>query len=99
MNISQIENLLLQVTAGDCESAEIITSHIVNLEEKNKALLARLELLNGTAATKLEKHNAEMEEYKKQVIALRDEGKSWAMIAELTGINMSTVRSWVRNAK
>lgn len=62
-------------------------------------MLAKLELLNGTAASKLEKHNAEMEGYKKQVIALREEGKSWAMIAELTGINVSTVRSWVRNAK
>lgn len=67
--------------------------------DQNRELKAKLELLNGTAASKLEKHNAEMEEYKKQVIALREEGKSWAMIAELTGINVSTVRSWVRNAK
>ena len=64
-----------------------------------EGLHAKLELLNGTAATKLEKHNAEMELYKAQVIKLREEGKSWAMIAEITGINVSTVRSWVRNAK
>lgn len=60
---------------------------------------AKLELLNGTAATKIEKHNAEMEKYKAEVIKLREEGVSWAMIAERTGINASTVRSWVRNAK
>lgn len=64
-----------------------------------EGLNAKLELLNGTAASKLEKHNAEMELYKAQVIKLREEGKSWAMIAEVTGINVSTVRSWVRNAK
>ncbi len=64
-----------------------------------KDLAYKLELLNGTAASKLQKHNEEMEEYKKQVIRLREEGKSWAMIAELTGINQSTVRSWVRNTK
>ena len=67
--------------------------------DQNLDLNARLELLNGTAASKLEKHNAEMELYKAQVIKLREEGKSWAMIAEITGINVSTVRSWVRNAK
>lgn len=69
------------------------------LHSENAELRARLELLNGTAATKLEKHNTEMEQYKKQVIELRNEGKSWAMIAEITGINVSTVRSWVRNSK
>lgn len=72
---------------------------IERLRSAEKELRAKLELLNGTAASKLQKHNEEMEEYKKQVIRLRDEGKSWAMIAELTGINQSTVRSWVRNNK
>lgn len=92
MTKTQLENLLLQVSGGDAESYEIIMDEFSDLT-------ARLELLNGTAATKLEKHNTEMEQYKKQVIELRNEGKSWAMISEITGINVSTVRSWVRNSK
>lgn len=92
MNRVKLEALLDLVVCGDLGAVDLIVSEFDGLN-------AKLELLNGTAASKLEKHNAEMEEYKKQVIALREEGKSWAMIAELTGINVSTVRSWVRNAK
>ena len=87
---------LLEVAMADGadagEAARLLTAAYAGVT-------ARLELLNGTAATKLEKHNTEMEQYKKQVIELRNEGKSWAMIAEITGINVSTVRSWVRNSK
>lgn len=96
MNTVKLKALLdIVEQAGGMEAAQA-RSLIVDAFE---GLNAKLELLNGTAASKLEKHNAEMELYKAQVIKLREEGKSWAMIAEITGINVSTVRSWVRNAK
>lgn len=98
-----INNLQIAMTTiPEWEHFDAVSSLMIAYlaqRDQNREMSAKLELLNGTAASKLEKHNAEMEEYKKQVIALREEGKSWAMIAELTGINVSTVRSWVRNAK
>ena len=84
---------------ANCGAPTGLCNFAVKQFDENAEMRARLELLNGTAATKLEKHNTEMEQYKKQVIELRNEGKSWAMIAEITGINVSTVRSWVRNSK
>lgn len=96
MNTVKLKALLDIVEKADGMEAAQARDLIVDAFE---GLNAKLELLNGTAASKLEKHNAEMELYKAQVIKLREEGKSWAMIAEITGINVSTVRSWVRNAK
>lgn len=106
MNINDAIEMLTKAVSGETGKSWAYTDavgevlfEIERLRTVEKALTAKLELLNGTAASKLQKHNEEMEEYKKQVIRLRNEGKSWAMIAELTGINQSTVRSWVRNAK
>lgn len=106
MNINEAIEVLSNAIRGETGKSWYYTNavgtllfEVSRLSRVEKELTAKLELLNGTAASKLQKHNEEMEEYKKQVIRLREEGKSWAMIAELTGINQSTVRSWVRNAK
>lgn len=106
MHINDAIEMLTTAVSGETSRSWAYTDAVVEvlceierLRGAEKKLRAKLELLNGTAASKLQKHNEEMEEYKKQVIRLRDEGKSWAMIAELTGINQSTVRSWVRNNK
>ncbi len=106
MNIDDAIEMLTKTVCSETSRSWAYTDavgavlfEIERLRLTEKELRAKLELLNGTAASKLQKHNEEMEEYKKQVIRLREEGKSWAMIAELTGINQSTVRSWVRNNK
>ncbi|WFD55467.1 helix-turn-helix domain protein [Escherichia phage Ioannina] len=106
MNINEAIEVLSNAIRGETGKSWYYTNavgtllfEVSRLSRVEKELTAKLELLNGTAASKLQKHNEEMEEYKKQVIRLREEGKSWAMIAELTGINQSTVRSWVRNTK
>lgn len=106
MNINEAIEVLSNAIRGETgkywyytNAVNTLLFEVSRLSRVEKELTAKLELLNGTAASKLQKHNEEMEEYKKQVIRLREEGKSWAMIAELTGINQSTVRSWVRNTK
>lgn len=106
MNINEAIEVLSNAIRGKSgkswyytNAVDTLLFEVSRLSRAEKELTAKLELLNGTAASKLQKHNEEMEEYKKQVIRLRAEGKSWAMIAELTGINQSTVRSWVRNNK
>lgn len=106
MNIKEAIEVLSNAIRGEAgkswyytNAVDTLLFEVSRLSRAEKELTAKLELLNGTAASKLQKHNEEMEEYKKQVISLRNEGKSWAMIAELTGINQSTVRSWVRNNK
>ena len=74
-----------------------------DLEEEMEQMRNELDLLKGgalEAVRKSEEAAREMtiarEKYAPVVKRLREEGLSWNQIAEMTGINRSTIRQWAK---